>query len=557
MHTFDLILTNRYLIVIDGLWSREQWVTISHCFPKNKLGSRIITTARDDELTKDSTVGSRDIVYKIGLLSEADSKELFLKKVFGTRLLDCPQHLEGSCAKILRRCGGLPLALVSVASILVHKQTTDEWMKLALDSLWSSRIEALEQVLSRCLNDLVPHLRTCMLYLSIFPEYCEVDVGRLVRRWVAEGFIDKGSSSTPEETARGYLDKLIIRNMVQPLDVKHNGFPRPRYCKIHPVIHDFIVSKSMEENFVTLVDDAQAQHNQYVSSNNSTVRRLSVRSSSKGDQPMVPNESTDLSHARSITVFGHANAIPCLTVMKVVRVLDLEGCGGSPLCLDGLSKLLLLRYLSLKGTDISELPETIWDLRCLETLDVRFTKVEKLPISIFRLEKLKHLLSGSAKLPSGMAKMKSLQTLSCSVTQSCTNIIQEISRHDGLRELELFCDVAEMPEVNHRVIFPHDGFQTLKELHIHCSLAPVVTFEPNVLPRVEVLELMFKRGRADGSSAVSGIDNLLPNLKYVLIDFFKHDAGAKATVDAVRNAADMVGYNRVMSIKVSEKSYYY
>jgi hypothetical protein len=79
-----------------------------------------------------------------------------------------------------------------------------------------------------------------------------------------------------------------------------------------------------------------------------------------------------------------------LTDLKVVRVLDLEGYDG-PVCLDGLSKLLHLRYLSLRGTGVSELPATIGELRFLQTLDVSSTTVKKLPPSIGALLCLRYL----------------------------------------------------------------------------------------------------------------------------------------------------------------------
>jgi len=262
----------------------------------------------------------------------------------------------------------------------------------------------------------------------------------------------------------------------------------------------------------------------------------------------------DLSHARSITVFGHANAAPQLTNLKVVRVLDLEGCDG-PVCLDGLCKLVLLRYLSLRGTAASELPAAIGDLRCLETLDVRSTKVEEVPVSILRLENLMHLLAGSAKVPEGIVKMKALQTLSCGgTTKSSVNFIEEISKHDNLRELELYSDATETPGNKKRVMFPAHGFRSVKKLCIWCP-SPLVTFEPNALPAVQVLELRFQKGLADGSSGVSGKENL-SSLKHLLLEFEQNDAGAMATVNAVRNAPQGVLPNhQYIAIKVDGKSY--
>ncbi|CAO2162384.1 unnamed protein product [Urochloa humidicola] len=542
----EILANKRYLIVLDDLWSREQWATIWCCFPHNSLGSRIITTSRNDALPTDSYSNSSKAVHKISLLSETDSKKLFLKKAFSNRNDCCPQHLEDAFNQVMTRCGGLPLAVVTIAAKLAHKHSKDEWEKLGLNLLYSSHSDGsddLKQILNLSFNDLQPHLRTCLLYLSIFPENSEVDTERLVRRWIAEGFIAQGRSISAEEIALGYLNELIGRNLVQPLDSNHESVARR--CRVHPVIYDFIVCKSMEENFATLMN---AQH---VPNNDSTVRRLSLKNSSKQDKPAERNESTDLSHARSITVFGHASATPQLTNLKVVRVLDLEGCDGA-VCLDGLCKLVLLRYLSLKGTEASELPPTIGDLRCLETLDVRSTKMKELPPSIVRLEKLMHLLAGSAKVPDGVTKMKALQTLSCGgTTKSSVNFIEEISKHDNLRELELYSDATETPGNKKRVMLPADGFPGVKKLCIRCS-SSFVAFEPNALPGIQVLELRFQKGLADESSGMSGMENL-SSLKHVLLEFEQNDAGAMATVDAARNAAQKILLDH-LTIKVGGKS---
>ena len=548
MHLFGLF--NRYLIVIDDLWSSDQWGIIRCCFPDNSLGSSIITTTRNDALPTNHHCGSSKFVHnhKISLLSDNEAKELFLKKAFSSRN-DYPQHLEDVFAKVLRRCGGLPLAVVSIATKLAHKQSRDEWEKHGLNLLYNSRpegLDGLKQILNLSYNDLQPQLKSCLLYLSIFPENSEIETKRLVRRWIAEGFI--AGTGSKEETAISYLNELIGRNLVQPLDLNHDNIPRR--CTVHPVIYDFIVCKSMEDNFATLTD---AQH---VPNNNITVRRLSLnlKSNSKEDQPAARNESTDLSHARSVTVFGHASITPHLTDLKVVRVLDLEGCNG-PVCLDGLCKLVLLKYLSLKGTDVSKLPEGIGDLRCLETLDVRSTKVEELPPSIVRLEKILHLLAGSAKLPGGMDKMKAMQSLSCAgTTKSSANIVEEFSKLDNLKELELYYYATETPGNEKQIMFPVDGLKTVKQLCIRCT-SPSVTFEPRVLPKVEALELRFEKGRADESSGVSGLGHL-SSLKHLVLEFEQHDVGAMATVDAVRKAAEGLLLDRqYITIKVDGKKY--
>lgn len=162
-------------------------------------------------------------------------------------------------------------------------------------------------------------------------------------------------------------------------------------------------------------------------------------------------------------------------------------------------------------------------------------KCEKLPPSIVSLDKLIHLLCGSAELSYGIAKMRALTTFSCAIAMNgTTSIIKELSQLIDLRELELFYDFTETHKSDRIVKFPGDGFQRLKKLRIQCSSASV-TFEPGVLPRVEILELCFEGDLHEESTSVSGIEHLL-SLKHVLLEFSKDDAGAMV-VDAVTKAA--------------------
>ncbi|KAG8052215.1 hypothetical protein GUJ93_ZPchr0001g31775 [Zizania palustris] len=525
----------RYIIVIDDLWGKAEWSTLQCCFPNNNLGSRIMVTTRNDVLAKECSSNLGEYIYKIGLLSDADSRDLFFNKAFGKRN-GCPDYLRDLSNQIMARCQGLPLAIACIAGVLAHQSSKDEWEWYASNLLpdsHSDRSNSLKQILNLSYNDLPSHLKACMMYLSIFPNNYEIDVEHLLRRWIAEGFISDGRRANREDTARSYLTDLISRNMIKTLHLRDDGTPSS--CTLHPVIHDFIVVKSMEENFVTVVD-AQLEAG---SMNNGTIRRLSVQSSVRQDHAVAQNDT--IKHARSVTVFGHASGVPLLTEMSVLRVLDLEGCKGA-VCLDGLCKLLLLRYLSLRGTDVSELPAQIGDLRCLETLDVRSTQVKELPASIVRLEKLMHLLVGNAKLPSEIRKMKALVTLSCAdVGRSTVNVIQELGELGNLRELELFCEATEISGDKKQLSFPSDGFSSLKQLRIHHSL-PLVAFVTSSLPKIEVLEMKFEEGLPDESSGVSGVENLR-SLKHVSIEFSQNDSGAAATVASVRNASEMLHPN--------------
>jgi hypothetical protein len=97
-----------------------------------------------------------------------------------------------------------------------------------------------------------------------------------------------------------------------------------------------------------------------------------------------------------------------------------------------------LRYLSLRGTDVSKLPSSLQQLRYLETLDIQDTKVKKLPHGVVKLEKLRYILAGvkfSRDLLQKVAQVErdyqNTNKLGRSTTFLCGNRV-EISNMDQL-----------------------------------------------------------------------------------------------------------------------------
>ncbi|XP_048540136.1 disease resistance protein RGA5-like [Triticum urartu] len=525
----DYFKDKRYLVMVDDVWSVQDWEIINECFPENNLGSRIITTTRIEAVAN----AAGDRVYRTRLLGEADAEALFSRTIFGS-VGRCPPHFKDVSAQIMRKCGGLPLAIVSVGGLLASKaHTRDEFERSGLKWRENSELEGMTQIIKLSYNDLPPHLRPCLLHLSIFPDNHEIEIERLARRLTAEGLISECCYRDMEETATDYIYELIDRNLIQPSRLNHDGTHRS--CIVHPVIHDFIVCMSTEDNFVAL---AHAQQ-KFVPRGYRTIRHMSLLNSGKYDQAAAQIDGAKVSRARSITVFAHTGGMPRLNYLSVLRVLDLEDCEG-PLCLDGLCGLLLLRYLNLKGTDVSKLPAKIGELRCLETLDVRSTKVKELPPSILKMEMLKHLLAGNARLPTGIGMLRSVLTVSCSnIGMSAdADILQELGEMASLRELELFCNLTQMSEDQKQVTFSSDGFKSLRKLSIRCN-SPSVTFMTGALSKVRVLELKLEQRVLEKSRGVYGIEHL-SHLKRMLMEFSQHDAGAAAAMAVVRKVVETV-----------------
>ncbi|EMS60735.1 BTB/POZ and MATH domain-containing protein 1 [Triticum urartu] len=90
-------------------------------------------------------------------------------------------------------------------------------------------------------------------------------------------------------------------------------------------------------------------------------------------------------------------SLPASSQLLLLKVLDLEGCKGlEKRHLNNICKLFMLKYLSLRNTDVSVLPRQIHRLQQLETLDIRQTKIQAFPTDFAKLLMLKHLLAGHA-----------------------------------------------------------------------------------------------------------------------------------------------------------------
>ncbi|KAM3280335.1 hypothetical protein ACQJBY_047238 [Aegilops geniculata] len=443
----ELLQDKRYLVIVDDIWSTQAWNNIKCAFPDNNCSSRIITTTRIIDVAKSCCPDSDDRVYEMAALSDLYSKRLFLKRIFGSED-HCPDMLEEVSNKILRKCGGLPLAIISISSLLANRPADkEEWEKIRRSigsALEKDRsLEGMSNILSLSYNDLPSHLKTCLLYLSVFPEDYVIDRERLVRLWIAEGFISDERGQSQQEVAERYFYELINRSMVQPVYVRYGG--KARACRVHDMMLEIFISKSNEDNFIVVVGGGQTS----LAKRQGFIRRLSIQHIDHELAHLLAQE--DLSHVRSLIVTSPAciKHLPSLAKFEALRVLDFEGCQGlEEYDMKSIDKLHQLKYLNFRGTSISKLPSGIVMLRDLETLDFGRTKVEELPTGFVQLTKLQQVIAGNRTIiPNKIGNMRNLREISgFSVTQSQADAVEDLGNLPGLEEISVHLDDGESDE---------------------------------------------------------------------------------------------------------------
>lgn len=429
-------------------------------FPENDKQSRILITTRDSNVAESCCSGPHDFVYSMEPVPFEESKKLFYKRVFKSDT--CPpqyQDLEVISDGILKKCSGLPLAIVCIGGMLARtkNKTRSEWEKLC-DRLGSGletnpTIGGMRRILSLGYHDLPYYLKACFLYLSVFPEDYEIKRGPLVRRWAAEGFISGMHGSNLEEVAAKCLDEFVSRSIVTPTRIASTGLVR--CCKVHDIMLEVITSKSIQENFISFMGSRQ-----YSTTGHDKIRQLSIihADGSGNDKEQDEDDpNINFSHTRSLLILRCSKKPMPITFahLKLLRVLDLEGCQWlSAEDLKEICKLTLLRYLSLRRTNVTELPKLVGRLKELVTLDVRETYIRDLPESITWLGNLKHLLGGwyrhytkmsrvklfepykALRIPHGLKNMKCIQKIAhVDIGTSSTSMMQEMGVLSQLTKL--------------------------------------------------------------------------------------------------------------------------
>ncbi|KAL5999805.1 hypothetical protein ACLOJK_038091 [Asimina triloba] len=440
----NYLQTKRFVIVLDDVWSVDACKFLSITLPVRENGSRVILTTRRADIASACCAEPSDHRYDLQPLDRMKAWSLFCRRAFPSNEGNCcPPELEELARSFVNKCRGLPLAIVMLGSLLAikdQKYVTWELMHRGLGSELENddHLKHMAKILWLSFSDLPYHLKSCFLYLSVFPEDFDIGRRRIIYLWIAEGFVETTQgNTTKEEIAEGYLNALIARNLIQVKESEVYG--EVNSCCIHDLVREIILLKSKEENlFVSFTEE-----NILLSDK---IRRLAIHNEGK----IIPN-CEGSSHLRSLLIFGgvglcDAFSISSFSRLHLLRVVSIENVPIESFP-DDLTSLLHLRYLRLQNTKIRYLPSSVGKLINLETLLLMDNLICELPIDILKLKRLSHLVVfrdkkefyfaynsfHGAKFPSGVGSLRSLQTLSTVEAESC--MVGELGKLTQLRQL--------------------------------------------------------------------------------------------------------------------------
>ncbi|RCV18683.1 hypothetical protein SETIT_3G321700v2 [Setaria italica] len=274
-----------------------------------------------------------------------------------------------------------------------------------------------------------------------------------------------------EQAADMYFTDFLFRGFISPVD--HGAAGKVKSCKMREQVKGFISDISKSENF----EGSQLPTHL---DNQLRIRHMVAKQLKKLDQQKEPDQAQDQDHdvicgfplpgkismantknlEKSIDkLLNHLRSLPDTYRLNVV---DLGGCRGlKKRHLKSICKMRTIKYLSLRNTDVSGLPNQIQALQLLETLDIRQTNINGSHTKRITLRKLKHLLAGdinpssdgsterragesfrTVRIPTNISKMTDMDVLS-RVEVSRGNELSEIGNLKKLRKIGVLLPGSE------------------------------------------------------------------------------------------------------------------
>ncbi|KAL1552170.1 putative late blight resistance protein R1A-3 [Salvia divinorum] len=433
---YQILMGKKYLVVMDDIWRSDAWDIVRNVFPDNANGSRIMLTTRLYDVA--SYPGPAIKPYELGLLDEDRSWSLLKEKVFANQ--DCPSDLENIGKDIARRCKGLPLAIVVIAGLLstVTKNPVS-WLEIAemVKSAKTEEQEHIEEILSLSYVELPQLLRPCFLYMGSFPEDHEIYTSKLIRLWIAEGFLKFPVNTTSfEEVAEECLEELVKRNLVFVTKKKSDG--RIKSCSLHDLIRELCIRKAHESKFFLNLMDMDIENENFMESIKKE-RRVSTSYLS-----FFSSYGGSTIHSIKCSKY-HIVKLDFVKGVRLVRVLDAEAADVESLP-SQLFELFHLRYLAVRYSHI--IPRILSNLRNLQTLVICAEKRDKFGVGVacgmlvpWCMQQLRHVYFHGeiyfADPKETTCSLENLHTVSCVDSACCSE--QILKKIPNLKKLKIDC----------------------------------------------------------------------------------------------------------------------
>ncbi|KAL8504073.1 hypothetical protein ACS0TY_022706 [Phlomoides rotata] len=385
----------RYLLILDDVWNDNQadWEILKGIVACGLMGSSIVVTTR---LQKVADIMRTLPAHCLTELSEEHCWLLFRRRALGPENEQHYGNLEAIGKRIVKRCGGVPLAAKALGGLLRFQRDGKEWIRVEESHTWNLPQEenSILPVLRLSYRHLPSVLKRCFVYCAVFPKDYKFQKTELIFHWMAHGCITSNEKREVEDVGDQIWNELTLRSFFQEVDTSG----RETTFKMHDLVHD--LAQSIMEN---KIPGAETESSSSTSVSNNKIRQVHLWH--KFNSKII--SSSIAVEVSTLTTIMNCNRLRILKLMGI-KVEKLPSAIG---------KLKQLRCLNLENSRIRTLPDTFCSLYNLQILILnRCLELQSLPKNIKSMTNLRHiLLKGCWRLsvmPYRIGELASLKTLS-------------------------------------------------------------------------------------------------------------------------------------------------
>lgn len=188
----NALLRKRFVIILDNVQRDFQLEDVG--IPTHNKESKIILESRDQSICNE--MGAQKSLIRMETLDGAASEELFRSNL-GTdaiSAIEADPTIKKCVNGIIKKCGGLPLALNVIGKSMAGLSNRIEWEN-AMSAIstdlrdFKGVEEKLFPNLKYSYDTLDESEKECFLYCALFPEYSSIKKQQLVEYWMAEGHV--------------------------------------------------------------------------------------------------------------------------------------------------------------------------------------------------------------------------------------------------------------------------------------------------------------------------------------------------------------------------------
>ncbi|GAB2293414.1 hypothetical protein Dimus_027615 [Dionaea muscipula] len=407
-----LIKGKRFLLVLDDVWTENDgdWNGIMSSLSSCQPGSRVLVTTRNHRVAQ---AMKTKVTIPVNELPEEECLSLFQHFAFSGRGESERHNLESIAQEMAKKCKGLALAAETLGRAMAFKSTKREWEGVLKSNLWNFEDEKkageLPAALLLSYIDLPsPMIKRCFASCCVFQKDQVMSKRDLVWLWMGLGLL-RSETGQMEIVGEDYFNILVARSFFKEIN-DDDG------VKMHDIIHD-LAQFLMKNEVLLFSEDGEAVNELILNKGSAKIRYLTMVSR-RSQLPTVGNDD-DLKRLRMLGIEAHdcepSDLEGVLSKLSCVRVLKIRSQKMNVVPSGSIGKLTHLRYVDFCNCwSLKELPESICDLFCLQTLNIYgCVQLKKLPKGMGKLVNLRHLYNKDSpgQLPKGMKGLSSLQTL--------------------------------------------------------------------------------------------------------------------------------------------------